>query len=344
MRVGVLAKEEGRGPLVRAVDRVEGWEAIPLSTPEGHPDNDLDALIVDPAQMSTSTLESLRARWPGLPLVVMVAAGADHDLPDGLLRVADGCLVRDDLDPFRITLAMAMAERQRRAERAAANSQAALEDFGRMLSHEIRSPLATMSFSCELLARDSSGEAADRQLGRLRRGVAEISELLDAALEYGGVLDDSAYREADVRELVDRALEQLGEKGLATGTVYVEGSTPVIRCAPAQIVRAVSALVRNALEHGRGTEAPVRIVSERTATDWRISVIDSGSGFPAEPEKLFRVLQTAEGGEHRGLGLAVARRVAEAHGGELLYENAEPGAKLTLVLPVHPVPQALPEG
>ena len=100
--------------------------------------------------------------------------------------------------------------------------------------------------------------------------------------------------------------------------------------------RVVSNLIVNALRYG---DAPVRVYAEQPDRYFRLSVEDSGPGVPREfvPqlfERFTRGRRAQEGPSGAGLGLAIALQYAQAHGGELLYEDAEPhGARFKLVLP-----------
>jgi two-component system sensor histidine kinase MtrB len=100
--------------------------------------------------------------------------------------------------------------------------------------------------------------------------------------------------------------------------------------------RVVGNLITNAFRYG---QPPVIVSAERTDNHLRITVEDRGKGVSAEfvPD-LFERFTRSEGSRASavgtGLGLAIARSYARAHGGDLIYEDAEPaGAKFRLVLP-----------
>jgi signal transduction histidine kinase len=100
--------------------------------------------------------------------------------------------------------------------------------------------------------------------------------------------------------------------------------------------RVVSNLIVNALRYG---EAPVTVYAEQPDRYFRLSVEDRGTGVPREfiPqlfERFTRDRKSQDRSAGAGLGLAIALSYAQAHGGELLYEEAEPhGARFKLVLP-----------
>ena len=99
----------------------------------------------------------------------------------------------------------------------------------------------------------------------------------------------------------------------------------------------MSNLVTNAFRYGM---PPVQVRATQNDRHLRLSVEDRGSGVPAEfvPdlfERFTRSDRSRQSASGTGLGLAIARSYARAHGGDLLYEDADPhGARFQLVLPV----------
>jgi two-component system, OmpR family, sensor histidine kinase MtrB len=105
---------------------------------------------------------------------------------------------------------------------------------------------------------------------------------------------------------------------------------------PAGFERIVSNLVTNAIRYGA---PPIRIGAQQRDTHFRLTVEDRGDGVSKEfvPRLFERFTRSDEAAPRTtgsGLGLAIAQSYANAHGGELLYESAEPkGARFELVLP-----------
>jgi signal transduction histidine kinase len=104
--------------------------------------------------------------------------------------------------------------------------------------------------------------------------------------------------------------------------------------------RIVSNLLVNAARYGA---APIEVNAEQRDRHFRLSVVDHGGGVPAEfvPELFDRFTRSGSSRRERtegaGLGLAIAKSFAQAHGGDLLYEDARPhGARFELVLPREP--------
>ncbi len=203
------------------------------------------------------------------------------------------------------------------------------------VSHELRSPLARVRVLVEMLregtAPPSAHDDAQREIDAMD---ALVGDLLAAArIDFEAL----ALRDLDVRDLARRALElaSLDQNVLADPT----GGAPLrVRADPTLAARAVFALLDNARRYGAGN---VTLRIEERGSDVRLEVLDDGPGFPPGAEQdafaPFWRGTTADGtpaprGE--GLGLALVRRVATAHGGDAGAANRpEGGARVWIDLP-----------
>ncbi len=190
------------------------------------------------------------------------------------------------------------------------------------VSHEIRTPLGHLRVLLELLERDGLPGERQRQLERelatIDRLVAEL--LANSRLEFGA-LDAKRLRAGEfTRSVLERAgvaLELLHDE---TGDVEFVGD-------PTLLSRALCNLIDNAKKHANGV-ARVRLTKRREAGHVLLSfqVTDAGAGFAdAEEDAAFRAFFRGRSGNSEasslGLGLALVRRIAEAHGGRAWAEN-----------------------
>lgn len=187
------------------------------------------------------------------------------------------------------------------------------------VSHELRTPLARVRIISEI-GRDTGAtvktfDDIDREVEEMDALVGEL--LASSRVEFGQV----ARRELDVREQCTRALER---SGLAASVLQVKEESRV-SADPTLLQRALSNLLDNAKRHGGGADAlEVSVDGELT----RFEVLDRGKGVPEDADKLFHKFTRGPDGESTeglGLGLALVRRIAEAHGGTAWAKNRDGG-------------------
>ena len=203
-----------------------------------------------------------------------------------------------------------VADLARSFNRAADRIQQLVEAQRRQLafaSHELRSPLARLRVSLEMMAGEPAlKEQAARDVGELD---ALIGELLEASrLE--------ALGRADRDEAID-LLGLVAEEAARVGAA-VEGEPVELRGDPRLLRRLVRNLLENARRHG-GTGVEARV--GRLDAGAQLRVADRGTGVaPAERERIFEPFYRPPGapetGASYGLGLALVRQIARAHGGE----------------------------
>ena len=213
------------------------------------------------------------------------------------------------------------------------------------VSHELRSPLARLSFAAELMKDTSNPEAS---LARVRREINRISGLVATLLQVTGAEGDpSARRSArlSLNALVDDIISDCRletearqvriEGPVRAPAVEVEGDDELLR-------RAVENVLRNAIRFApAGTTVAAEL--ESSGSNAILRVRDSGPGVPEDLlarifDPFFKVDESRDGGSGAGLGLSIARRAVLLHGGEIKAENMRPGLRVTLVIPAIPIP------
>ena len=223
----------------------------------------------------------------------------------------------------------------------------AVESFAADVSHEIKNPLASLRSALESLGKVRDPElhaqlmdVASHDVRRVDRLVSEISEASRVEAE----LSRATFEAIDLHKLVANVLRAREDRGLNAGhaveLVHEGGSTRVMGV-PLRIERLVENLIDNAItftpEGGR-----VMVILKRQGDRVVASFADEGPGIaPEERDKVFvrfhSVRPEAEGfGNHSGLGLAIARSIAQAHDGSLTAADrpdGTPGACLVLELP-----------
>jgi len=236
------------------------------------------------------------------------------------------------------------AER-RRVEELARLSQLRA-DFVSLVSHELRSPMAAVIGAARTLQdrwRMLTADQRESFLALIGDETARLAELV------GDVLDTSRieagtftyrFEEVDLGRVVDEAVETavLAQQEVPV-VASVHGALPGIRGDRARLRQVLGNLIENAVKYSpEGGEVRVTAAAANGAV--RIAVRDAGPGIPPDQqrrifEKFGRVDVPGASKPGTGLGLFIARSIAEAHGGSLdVSSGAEPGSIFTLTLPV----------
>ncbi len=206
------------------------------------------------------------------------------------------------------------------------------------VSHDLRSPLNTISLAAGQLQAANQDEVAGRRLDKIVAGVARMTGMLDRLLGYART---SAF-ESDLEDVDMRALaaQAVREQSLDERSVSI-GPLPAARADRVITHILLSNLIANAARHGRGGHGlKIEIGSRDTeAGGPAYFVRDHGPGLdPALAEQLFRPLADrpiARGTPGLGLGLAIAARAVERHGGRIWVEST-PGQGTTFLFTLRP--------
>ena len=255
-------------------------------------------------------------------------------------------------------------EHRRRHELAAAalheltSANEALERFAGTVSHDLRSPLASVRGFLDLVrthkvSEELADELLDRAIGNVDRLTTMVDRLL-ADARCGGLVTHRAPVALD--EVVGVALEQLSARIEARHAVVSVGELSEVEGDAAQLLQLCQNLIGNAIEHAPADRQPHVWISARRGHDHvELIVADNGEGIaPDHHEMALRPFGTVprgapqheplatgvalgtpvSGGSANGLGLAICERVARAHGGALwLGEAIEGGLAVFVRLP-----------
>jgi two-component system, OmpR family, sensor kinase len=277
------------------------------------------------------------ARRIAQPLYELTRAAQDLGAGNLKARVAAAGFGFDET----AVLSSAFNEMAARLERQLADERELLAS----VSHELRTPLARIRLLVEIgrQARGGQGQGNDPgTLDEIERETIEIDALVgellaSARIEFQAV----APKPLDAVEVARRALERAGEDA----TKLVSAPPPIPFAAdPTLVGRALANLIDNARKHGSGL---ARLSVRADAAGVTFEVVDRGRGFaPGEESRVFeRFYRGADpdAGPHGslGLGLALVKRIADAHGGRVHAAN-EPGggARVVLELPLAPPARA----
>jgi two-component system sensor histidine kinase CpxA len=208
------------------------------------------------------------------------------------------------------------------------------------ISHELRSPLARLGVAVEL-ARSGPNPAAaldriQKESDRLNSLVGELLQVTRAEGDPSARRSEPVSLDALLGSIVEDAQMEAGARGCAvhfseTAAVTAPGDPELLR-------RAAENVIRNAVRYApQGTSVQVALHADDGRA--RISVRDFGPGVPEEAlPQIFNPFYRVESGRDRasggvGLGLAIAKRAVELHGGTVSARNASPGLLVEITLP-----------
>lgn len=237
-----------------------------------------------------------------------------------------------------------MAERLQQAQARERDAEAVRRDLISAVSHDLRTPLASLRAMVEAVADEVIDDPASlrRYSFEMGRSVGQLSKLVDdlfelAQLEAGVITTET--RRSRLGEIVETALATVAvpaaEKGLRL--VAEVDTTADLTCSP-RLERVLLNLLHNAVQH-TPADGTVRLAAT-LRDDWiELAVEDTGSGIRREDlDRVFDPFFRADPARHgpgAGLGLALSRRIVEAMGGRISAESvAAGGARFAVSLPL----------
>ena len=217
---------------------------------------------------------------------------------------------------------------QRRADELA-RSNADLEQFAYVASHDLQEPLRSVAGFTSLLARryeGKLGEDADRFIGRAVAAASRMQELINDLLAYSRVGRNLEEREAiDTEALLAHEIDALHVAIEESGAEVTHGPLPSIVAGPVLVGQVLRNLIGNAIKF-RGEEPPrIHVSLENQDQEWKFAVQDNGIGIePQYAERIFNIFQrlhTRDEYPGTGIGLSICKRAVEHLGGQIWVDS-----------------------
>lgn len=329
---------------------------------ELYPSFDPDLVLLDvmmPGIDGFETCRQLKRTYgdKSAPIIFITAKNASDDVVEGLEAGGVDYLPK----PFNPKEVLArikthmqnqlLSEQQQMLVEQLSNANAAKNRFLGMAAHDLRNPLASIRGLSEFLRDGAVGPLSADQLDLIQtiHGASQsmlelVNELLDVATIEAGELK-IAREPHDLSDIVTKSATLLNMEASKKNTrVVVErGTGPFVLSIDAQKMRqVVDNLLSNAVKYSPPGSTVVARVNTETALGYcTLAVRDEGPGIPDdERDKLFkdfgRLSVKPTGGEKStGLGLAICRKIVEAHGGTIVAENLPTrGCEFRVTLPI----------
>jgi signal transduction histidine kinase len=262
------------------------------------------------------------------------------------LRSAEQVRVANDrLEVANNDLADSNQTLERRAQELA-RSNAELEQFASIASHDLQEPLRkvrTFTQQLTVIEADRLSERGNDYLQRANAAAERMQTLIEDLLKFSRVATRGrSFTPVDLGQVTREVLDDLSAEVERSGAIVHVGELPTIDADALQMRQLMQNLISNALKFRRQDVTPeVRI--DATVRDGlaELAVSDNGIGFePQYSLRIFRVFERLHGRTEypgTGIGLALCRKIAERHGGSIVADS-EPGvgSTLTVTLPIHP--------
>ena len=317
--------------------------SISLLVPEGHSDEIPRLLSRIGNGERVDRYETIRRHKDGSPVEVSLTLSPIKDTK-GVVTGAS-VIAHDVTEQKRLQRELSRShERLERQAVELSSSNADLEQFAYVASHDLAEPLRMVSSYVALLARDYEGrldDKADKYIHYAVDGAERMHRLIEGLLEYSRVGNhDGEFVDVDCGGVVEEAIQSLSRSISEAGAEVSAGPLPHVYGSPGQLARVFQNLISNALKYR--SERPTRIGVSAAEDDahWRFSVRDNGIGIePRHAERIFLIFQRLHGREQypgTGLGLAISKRIVEGHGGRIWVEPAgDGGSAFQFTLPRH---------
>lgn len=250
---------------------------------------------------------------------------------------------------MRISLAMQQqTEILQNTTRQLARSNADLERFATVVSHDLRSPLTALKLNLELLWRQLPGEDDEsaESIREMRRSIDDMGALIASLLEHSRATHERLELcSCDVQDVLGTVLKRLAASLQASKAEVTHDSLPIVRCDQNQLLSLFQNLIENAIKY-RSAEAPrVHISATQNSRCTTFSIRDNGIGIdPHHQHRIFQMFERVESSRGgTGVGLAVCKSIVERHGGKIWVESwPGRGSTFSFTIPNQPPAQEQP--
>jgi signal transduction histidine kinase len=318
----------------------------------------VDVVLLDlslPESQGLDTLLRVRARAPGVPVVVLTGLG-DEDIGNRAVQSgAQDYLIKGQVDGPLLVRALRYAiergrieEELRRRVEQLAEMDRRKDEFLATLAHELRNPLAPIRNALHLLRMwGNRGPAAERVHEMMERQVRHMVRLVDDLLEVSRITRgkiELRKERVDLAAVVRSAVETsrpLIEAAHHHLAISLPPEPLILEADAIRLAQVIANLLNNAAKY---TEegGQIWLTARREGGEAAVSVRDSGLGIPADMlprvfdmfAQVDRTLKRSQGG--LGIGLTLARTLVEMHGGRVEARSSGPGqgSEFTVRLPL----------
>lgn len=259
------------------------------------------------------------------------------------IRALGGADYAADGTPIRFDGVTVDVTEHKRVEQQLRDQDRAKDAFLAMLAHELRNPLAPLRTGIELLEQDRARvdrHLVDRALGMMKRQLGHMVHIIDDLLDISRItlgkiiLDKKPVELADAIASAIETTAPLVEQAQLVLTVQLPAKPVPIDGDATRLVQVFANLVNNAAKY-TPAGGSIRITGELADDRVVVRIADTGIGIPHDMlEAVFDMYTQVPGHDGLGIGLTLARRLVELHGGTIVAERVARGSSIAVTLPV----------
>jgi hypothetical protein len=301
--------------------------------------HEFDCVIFDyrlPGQDGLAGISAMHARFPDVPIVMSTGQGDELVAADAMKRGASDYIPKANVNPESIRKIILNAIEKATLQRKVRQQQVELENFARVLAHDLRAPgAAIQTFALRIAERLSTGQP-DKAL-EYAAWVIQTSERMNRLIEtlhqYTTADTKVTFETVDMNLVFEAALANLQEPIKETNSLVTSAILPSVTGNAPQLIQLLQNLIGNGIKYCDNPQPSIEVDVSRTEGDaWLFSVADHGMGIPeAHFKRVFdpfvRLDETSKR-KGSGLGLATCKKIVERHGGKIWCES-KPGLGAT---------------
>ncbi|MEM1384459.1 MAG: chemotaxis protein CheB [Pseudomonadota bacterium] len=229
----------------------------------------------------------------------------------------------------------------RRALKDLATSNAELERFGYVCSHDLREPVRTIAGFAELILHGGNHvnpQEREDYLRRILKNSDRLMDIINALMAFSRLDATVPIEPVDLARIFDDAADALGSLVETHKAKITRETLPVLDANSTHMRQLFQNLIGNAIKYGGETSPEIRATAQDTGPAWVISIEDNGQGVPEEQREsifsLFNRLHRKGEVEGAGMGLPICRKIVRLCGGEIWCdESALGGAAFRIRFP-----------